>query len=128
VAPWREYFRWRGSAWPVHWAPGGSSGVGSLCDELRALGHLIDQDISGPVNLVGPQPVRQGEAMKALGAALGRPAILPAPAFALKAIMGEFAGDILGSQRVLPSVLTASGFVFDHDTIETAMRWLVEKS
>jgi NAD dependent epimerase/dehydratase family enzyme len=42
--------------------------------------------------------------------------------------MGEFASDILGSQRVLPSVLTASGFVFDHDTIEIAMRWLVDKS
>ena len=100
----------------------------TLHDELRALGHLIDQDISGPVNLVSPQPLRQAEAMRALGAVLGRPALLPAPAFALKAVMGEFAGEILASQRVVPSVLTASGFVFDHDTIETAMRWLVEQT
>ena len=100
----------------------------TLHDELRALGHLIDQDISGPVNLVSPQPLRQVEAMRALGAVLGRPALLPAPAFALKAVMGEFAGEILASQRVVPSVLTASGFVFDHDTIETAMRWLVEQT
>jgi len=42
--------------------------------------------------------------------------------------MGEFAGDILASQRVLPSVLTASGFAFDHNTIESALRWLVEQT
>lgn len=100
----------------------------TLHDEIRALAHLIDQDLSGPVNLVGVQPLRQAEVMKALGAVLGRPAVLPAPTLALKMIMGEFASDILGSQRVLPSVLTASGFVFDHDTIESAMRWLVNES
>jgi len=98
----------------------------TLHDEVRALAHLIDQDLSGPVNLVSVQPLRQAEIMKALGAVLGRPAVLPAPALALKVILGEFASDILGSQRALPSVLTASGFVFDHDTIESAMRWLVD--
>ncbi|HEY8821240.1 MAG TPA: DUF1731 domain-containing protein, partial [Dermatophilaceae bacterium] len=65
------------------------------------------------------------EVMKALGAVLGRPALLPAPSLALKIFLGEFAGDVLSSDRILPSVLTASGFVFDHDTIESAMRWLV---
>jgi len=100
----------------------------TLHDEVRALAHLIDQDLSGPVNLVSVQPLRQAEVMKVLGAVLGRPAVLPAPTLALKVIMGEFASDILGSQRVLPSVLTASGFVFDHDTIESAMRWLVDES
>jgi uncharacterized protein len=100
----------------------------TLHDELRALAHLIDRDLSGPVNLVSTSPMRQAEVMKALGAVLGRPAVLPAPALALKVIMGELAGDILASQRVLPSVLTASGFVFDHDTIEKAMRWLVERT
>lgn len=100
----------------------------TLHDEVRALAHLIDQDLRGPVNLVSVQPLRQAEVMKALGAALGRPAVLPAPAIALRAILGEFATDILGGQRVLPSVLTASGFVFDHDNIESAMRWLVKTS
>ena len=99
----------------------------TLHDEIRALAHLIDQDLSGPVNLVSTRPLPQAEAMKALGAVLGRPAVLPAPALALKAIMGEFAGDILASQRVLPGVLTDSGFVFDHSTIESAMRWLVRQ-
>jgi uncharacterized protein len=100
----------------------------TLHDELRALTHLIDEDLVGPVNLVSGQPVRQGEVMKALGAQLGRPAVLPAPALALRVVLGEFASDVLASQRILPSVLTASGFVFDHDTIEAAMRWLVDQT
>src|SRR5450759_3188419 len=100
----------------------------TLHDEVRALAHLIDQELVGPVNLVSTQPVRQSEVMKALGAVLGRPALLPAPALALKVILGEFASDVLASDRILPSVLTASGFVFDHDTIESAMRWLVDPS
>ena len=98
----------------------------TLHDELRALAHLIDQDIVGPVNLVSTQPLRQAEVMKALGAQLRRPAVLPVPALALKVALGEFASDILASARILPSVLTASGFVFEHDTIESAMRWLVD--
>ena len=97
----------------------------TLHDEVRALAHLIDQDLSGPVNLVSTQPLRQSEVMKALGTALNRPAVVPAPALALRLALGEFADDILASQRILPTVLTASGFVFDHDTIEVAMRWLV---
>ena len=99
----------------------------TLRDEVRALAHLIDQDIVGPVNLVSTQPLRQAEIMKALGAQLRRPAVLPAPALALKVVLGEFASDILASDRILPSVLTASGFVFEHDTIERALRWLLDQ-
>jgi NAD dependent epimerase/dehydratase family enzyme len=54
--------------------------------------------------------------------------VLPAPALALKVALGEFASDVLASQRVVPNVLTASGFVFDHDTIGIAMRWLVDQT
>jgi uncharacterized protein len=100
----------------------------TLHDELRALAHLIDQDLVGPVNLVSNRPLRQAEVMKALGAQLGRPAVLRTPALALKVALGDFASDVLASQRVLPSVLSASGFVFDHDTIEGAMRWLVDQT
>jgi uncharacterized protein (TIGR01777 family) len=100
----------------------------TLHDEVRAMAHLIDQKISGTANLVSIAPMRQKDVMKALGARLGRPAVLPAPALALKVALGEFATDILGSQRALPSVLTASGFVFEHDTIESAMQWLVPKA
>jgi NAD dependent epimerase/dehydratase family enzyme len=99
----------------------------TLHDEVRALAHLIDQNLSGPVNLVSPQPLPQAQVMTALGTALGRPAIMPAPAVALRVVLGGLASDIMASSRALPSVLTASGFVFDHDTIESAMRWLVAK-
>jgi uncharacterized protein (TIGR01777 family) len=99
----------------------------TLQDELRALAHLIDHDIVGPVNLVSPQPLRQAEVMKALGTELGRPALLPAPALALKVALGGFAADILASARITPSVLTASGFVFEHETIKSAMRWLADQ-
>jgi uncharacterized protein (TIGR01777 family) len=100
----------------------------TLQDEIRALAHLIDQDIAGPVNLVSTHPLRQAQVMKALGAQLGRPSLMPAPALALKVALGEFAGDILASARILPSVLTASGFVFDHNTIESAMRWVIDQT
>jgi uncharacterized protein len=100
----------------------------TLHDELRALTYLIDQELSGPVNLVSTQPMHQVEVMKALGARLGRPAVLPTPALALRLALGEFAGDILSSARIMPSVLTASGFVFEHDTIERAVDWLVDQA
>jgi uncharacterized protein (TIGR01777 family) len=118
----------------ARWGLAGPLGTGrqywswiTLHDELRALAHLIDQDIAGPVNLVSPQPLPQAEVMKALGAQLGRRALLPAPALALKVALGEFAADVLASARIMPSVLTASGFVFEHDTIQSAMRWLVDQ-
>jgi uncharacterized protein (TIGR01777 family) len=99
----------------------------TLLDELRALAHLVDHDIVGPVNLVSPQPLRQAEVMKALGEQLSRPALLPAPALALKVYLGEFAADILASAYIRPDVLTATGFEFEHRTIGSAMRWLVDQ-
>jgi uncharacterized protein len=99
----------------------------TLQDELRALAHLVDHDIAGPVNLVSPLPVRQAEVMKALGTHLRRPSILPAPALALKIALGEFAADILASARVVPGVLTTSGFDFEHENIESAVRWLADQ-
>jgi uncharacterized protein len=99
----------------------------TLHDEVRALAHLVDHDLIGAVNLVSGQPMRQGEVMRALGAQLRRPAVLPAPSLALRMALGEFASDILASQRVLPGVLKASGFVFDHNTIASALRWLVDQ-
>lgn len=98
----------------------------TLADEVRALAHLLDTPtLSGPVNLVAPQPVRQREAIRSLGARLGRPALLPAPSWALKVYLGEFASDVLSSQRVLPTVLTGSGFRFEHADVDAAMEWLV---
>lgn len=93
----------------------------SLTDEVRALRFLIDNELSGPFNLVAPRPVTNSEAVKDLGAALGRPAVLPVPSFALRAALGEFAGEIVVSQGVAPQRLTAAGFVWDHPTLPQAL-------
>lgn len=84
----------------------------SLTDEVRALAWLLTNDISGPVNLVGPEPVTNGEVTRVMGEVLGRPTILPVPAFALKAVLGEFAEDTLASQRIDPAVLRSHGFTW----------------
>lgn len=100
----------------------------TLADHVRALTHLLDdKELSGPVNMVGPAPARQVEVMAELGRALHRPAVLPAPALALRAVLGEFASDVLGSQRVLPAALEQAGFTFDSSTLPQAVRWLVEQ-
>ena len=83
----------------------------SLRDEVAALIHLIDHpEITGPVNLVGVEPPRQREVAAELGRLVHRPSVLPAPGFALRLVVGEFAGEILASQRVLPERLLATGF------------------
>ncbi|MBK9476135.1 MAG: TIGR01777 family protein [Tetrasphaera sp.] len=99
----------------------------TLVDEVRALIHLIDRpDMVGPVNLVGPAPARQREVVAALASAAGRPALLPAPALALRLVLGEFADDILGSQRVIGTALVDSGFTHVHPTVEQAAAWVLE--
>jgi len=83
-------------------------------DAVRALHHVaLDTSMSGPVNLVCPHPIRNADFTRALGAALGRPAFIPMPAFAIRAAMGEMGREVLlGSQRVLPTRLVAAGFEF----------------
>ncbi len=94
----------------------------SLHDEVRALAWLVDHpEVTGAVNVVGPDPLQQAEIAAAIAARLHRPHIVPAPAAALKLVLGEFAEDVLGSQRVLPARLLAAGFSHDHPTIEDAV-------
>ncbi|HET7397480.1 MAG TPA: TIGR01777 family oxidoreductase [Intrasporangium sp.] len=98
----------------------------TLADEARALAHLIDRtDLTGPVNLVSPSPAPQKDIARALGRALSRPAVLPAPRFAMRAIVGELADSIVASQRVTPFRLAGSGFAFEHADLDGAVRWLV---
>lgn len=94
----------------------------SLSDHVRAMKFLLTADISGPVNLTGPDPVTNAEVTKAMGKVLHRPTLLPAPAFGLKLVLGEFATEPLRSQRILPNVLLKAGFDFEHPTIEAAIR------
>lgn len=101
----------------------------SLVDEVRALAWLVDHpDVTGPVNLVAPTAARQAEIMRALGSALGRPSILPAPAPAIRMTLGGLADGVLGSQRVEPTVLLSEGFRFEHPDIESAMAWVVDRA
>jgi len=96
----------------------------TLRDHVSAVLHLLDADVRGPVNLTGPAPATNAEVTRALAQALHRPAALPVPSVALKVVLGEFASDVLGSQRALPRVLEASGFTFEHDDLESAARWV----
>ena len=81
----------------------------------------------GPVNLTAPRPATNAEFMATFGHVLHRPTVLPAPAFALKAVVGEFAGEILGGQRAVPKVLTDAGFDFEHTDVESALRWALNR-
>jgi uncharacterized protein (TIGR01777 family) len=87
----------------------------TLEDEVRAILHLLDAPVSGPVNLVA-EPATQIELVRALAARLHRPAVLPVPGFALKIALGQFSDEILGSLRATPAALTASGFEHRHPT------------
>jgi uncharacterized protein (TIGR01777 family) len=99
----------------------------TLADEVAALQHLITSELTGPVNLTAPEPARNIEVIRALTSALHRPALVPAPAFALRIVLGEFASDVLGSQRVVPEQLLASGFTFQHQTLQSAANWVTSK-
>lgn len=98
----------------------------TLADEVSALKFLLTNErLSGPVNLTAPDPATNAEITKALGKALRRPTLFPAPAFALKLVLGEFSQEVLGSNRVVPAKLLAAGFTFAHPEIESATRTLL---
>jgi uncharacterized protein (TIGR01777 family) len=98
----------------------------TLHDQIRAMIFLLDSKITGPVNLTSPNPVTNQEFTAALARALHRPAIFPAPAFALRAALGGFSTEILGSKKVLPKVLTEAGFEFDYPHVSNALTALVD--
>jgi uncharacterized protein (TIGR01777 family) len=77
---------------------------------------------AGPINLTAPNPVTNRDFAHALGRALHRPALIPAPAFALRAVLGEFAGSVLTGQRVVPARATALGYVFRYPELAIAFR------
>jgi uncharacterized protein len=97
----------------------------TMPDEVAALTHLLTAEVGGPVNLCVPDPARNGDVVRAIGSALHRPALLPAPGLALRLVLGEFADDVLASIRMTPKVLQDSGFTFTHPELEDAVRWLV---
>lgn len=97
----------------------------ALEDLVEALRFALQRGAcSGPVNLTAPRPVTNREFARTLGRVLARPAFLPAPAFALRLLLGrEFADRmLLGGQRVLPAALERHGFGFRHPDLEGALR------
>lgn len=94
----------------------------SLDDEVRAIRHLIDADIDGPVNLCGPTSATANEIGRGLARAMHRPYLLPAPAWALRAALGAAADSLLlPDADVRPRTLIDSGFAFAHGTYQQAL-------
>jgi uncharacterized protein len=82
---------------------------------------IIKRDLRGPINVVAPEPVRNADFVKELAKAMHRPAIFPAPAFALRLALGEMADALLlSSQRVIPQKLTREGYFFASRNLEDA--------
>jgi uncharacterized protein len=110
---------------------GGRLGAGNqwmswihLEDLARLLQFLVEKPISGAVNAAAPNPVTNAEFTRSLADTLGRPAALPAPAFALRALLGEMAGVLLDSQRVFPRAAQDAGFVFRFPSLALALEEL----
>ncbi len=101
----------------------------TLKDVAGAIVYAIENDaISGPVNLVAPEPVTNAEFTRALGSALGRPAFFPMPGFAAKMVFGEMAEELLlSSTRVEPSVLNGSGFKFSSSNVDEALKHVLAR-
>jgi len=94
----------------------------SLADVVSAYRRVLTSDIAGPVNLAAPNPVTSRQFAKALGRALQRPAVLPAPALGIKLLFGEKGVEVLlFGQRTLPARLLDAGFEFSAPTIETGL-------
>jgi uncharacterized protein (TIGR01777 family) len=98
----------------------------TLHDQIRAMIFLMNSKIEGPVNITSPNPVTNQQFTAALARALKRPAFFPAPAFALRAALGGFSTEILGSKKVMPKVLQDNDFEFDYPHLLAALTELVD--
>jgi uncharacterized protein (TIGR01777 family) len=122
-----------GPSWlsPYRWGLGGWVGDGrqwwswiSLEDQIRAIRHVLESELSGPLNLTAPNPVTNKQFMKAVGTALRRPVLLPIPRFVFKAVLGAELAEatLFDSLRVVPEVLLGDGFEFRHTDVAGALR------
>ena len=91
----------------------------SLDDAVRAMTFLLGEPTaSGPYNVTAPVPATNREITAALARAVHRPSGFPAPAPAIRLVLGEFADAVLGSMRAVPARLQAAGFEFAHRTAD----------
>lgn len=116
---------------PFNWGLGGKIGSGKqwwswvdVDDLCRVIEFVMGKgDIEGPVNVVSPFPVTNSEFTNTLGRVLGKPTIVPLPAFMAKLMMGEMAKEmILASQKVEPDVLIKHGFIFDYPKLDESLK------
>lgn len=101
----------------------------SLPDEAAAILHLIDtESAKGAFNLTAPEAATCKQLIDALGKELKRPTLIPVPSFALRLAFGEGADELLiCSQKLSADKLLASGFKFQHPTLQSAARWVVSR-
>ena len=114
---------------PFQLAAGGPLGSGRQWwswihrdDLIGLVGRLLETGYQGVVNGVAPSPVRQKEFARVLGRVLSRPAFMPAPALALKIVLGGFSSELLSSKRVLPAAAEQLGYRFQYPELEVALR------
>jgi len=99
-----------------------------LEDLILAVKFILDnKDVDGPVNFCAPGQVRNRDFAKAMGRVLSRPAVMPAPGFMIRTVLGEFGASLLLSQRAAPEKLLSCGFNYKYPEIEAAIRDIVEK-
>lgn len=119
---------------PIKMGVGGRLGSGNqwwswigIDDVIGAIYHcMMTPSISGPINIVAPEPATNLQFTKTLGAILGRPTILPAPAFGLRLALGEMADALLlSSTRVKPTGLLASSYEFRHSDLRSCLEHLL---
>ncbi|MBN1514227.1 MAG: TIGR01777 family oxidoreductase [Phycisphaerae bacterium] len=115
---------------PFRMGLGGKIGSGrqyvswiSLDDTVRAIRFALDtESLCGPVNVTAPNAVTNADFARVLARRLGRPSLMPTPAFAVRAVFGEAADELLlASTRVQPARLLEDGFAFQHPTLEKAL-------
>src|ERR1700723_2406888 len=99
----------------------------ALDDVIQILRFALENgNVRGPINAISPQPVQNAEFTKTLASAMHRPALFPAPPFALRLALGEMADALLlSSQRVLPKKLESLGYRFLHADLKGALTSLL---
>jgi len=98
-----------------------------LRDEVRAIRFLLERrEAAGSFNLAAPEPVRNRELARALGRVLHRPSVFPAPAFAVRAVLGEMADVLLHGRRAVPERLRELGFEWEYPELQRALEDLLE--
>lgn len=99
----------------------------TLRDVVEIIHHAIsDESLRGPVNVVAPAPVTQGQFARALGRALRRPAIVPLPSPLVRLLLGQMGQELLlASTRVQPTRLLTGGYRFEHDDLNMALQELL---